>query len=292
MPTLGHSLRFVGLTLRSRALALSFAGASALLGTQVPAHATLIGPTPYLSSADSPFWPFAGFSYFHLEDFEDGLLSTPGVSASGPSLCVANFDCFPGSPLIDSVDADNGLIDGYGGAPGHDLFALGDPGITVVFDALVLGVLPNSVGIVWTDGGSNGDGQVTFEAFDELGVSLGVLVGNHGDADNLGGTAEDRFYGATNVSGISKIVISHSTGGIEVDHLQYGGLSSLPEPGTIALVAIGLGTLAAHRRTSRCERRATGSTGGRSAGLGGARLAAGSVRSTSRAASSTGATAA
>ena len=32
-----------------------------------------VGPSPYLSFADSP-WTSQTFSYFHLEDFEDGVL--------------------------------------------------------------------------------------------------------------------------------------------------------------------------------------------------------------------------
>src|SRR5678815_5413703 len=113
-----------------------FLTASGFLFGFIPANAALIGPAPYLSSADSPF-SFSSFTYFHLETFEDGALNTPGVTASGSSLCVVNTaGCFLNSPLIDSVDADNGPIDGNGGAPGHDLFAAGIPGITFVFDAV------------------------------------------------------------------------------------------------------------------------------------------------------------
>ena len=212
------------------------------------ASAALLGPTAYLSSADSPFAPFTGFSYFHLEDFEDGSLNTPGVTAAGTGLCVVNGTCFVNSPLIDSVDADNGPIDGYGGAPGHDLFASGgSAGITFTFNASVLGALPNAVGIVWTDGG----GTISFEAFDENSNSLGSLTGNHADANNVGGTAEDRFYGVTTSGGISSIRIRNSSGGIEVDHLQYGlrGPSgNIPEPGTLALLGAALAGLAATRR--------------------------------------------
>ena len=214
------------------------------------AGAALLGPTAYLSSADSPFAPFTGFSYFHLEDFEDGLLNTPGVTAAGTSLCVVNTaGCFPGSALIDSVDADNGAIDGFGGFPGHDLFSTsGSGGITFTFDGGVLGALPNAVGIVWTDG----VGMITFEAFDQDNNSLGTLTGTHADGAVTGGTAEDRFYGVTTSGGISKIKIKNASGGIEVDHLQYGLRGSggtIPEPDTLALLGLGLAGLAAmHRR--------------------------------------------
>lgn len=214
--------------------------------------AALLGPTAYLSSAASPFAPFTGFSYFHLEDFEDGLLNTPGVTATATgsvTFCVVNTPgCFPGSGLIDSVDADNGLIDGYGGAPGHDLFAsVGSSGITFTFDAGALGALPNAVGIVWTDGA----GTITFEAFDQDDISLGTLIGTHADGSVTGGTAEDRFYGVTTSGGISRIKIKNSAGGIEVDHLQYGlrgSRGNLPEPGTLMLLGLGLAGLGALRR--------------------------------------------
>lgn len=216
-------------------------------GLGIPSHAALLGPTPYLSSADSPFAPFSGFSYFHLETFEAlpaGLkLSTPGVSVAPSSVCVVNRDCFVGTGLTDSVDADNGPIDGFGGVPGHDLFNAGVPGITFIFDAGVLGALPNAVGIVWTDG----EGTIAFEAFDESGLSLGTVTGTHAGAGFTGQTDEDRFYGATNPGGISRLVITNSSGGIEVDHLQYGlrgTAAAIPEPGSLAL--LGLGLLVAH----------------------------------------------
>ena len=54
-------------------------------------------------------------------------------------------------------------------------------------------------------------------------------------------TAEDRFYGATNSGGISRIYISNSIGGIEVEHLQYGLRS------TVENVTTQLASTARHR---------------------------------------------
>jgi hypothetical protein len=65
------------------------------------------------------------------------------------------------------------------------------------------------------------------------------------DGSHNGETAEDRFFGATNAGGISRIFISNSSGGIEVDHLQYG---AIPEPGTLVLLATGLAGLGMSRR--------------------------------------------
>ncbi|MFI4950996.1 MAG: PEPxxWA-CTERM sorting domain-containing protein, partial [Caulobacterales bacterium] len=103
---------------------------------------------------------------------------------------------------------------------------------------------------VWTDGNN----PITFEAFDQNGVSLGTIVGNHADGSFTGGTAEDRFYGATNAGGISKLVISNPPG-IEIDHIQYGvgaaATGGVPEPASWALMVLGFGGLGAAMRARR-----------------------------------------
>ena len=185
--------------------------------------ATFVGPSPYLRSADSPFVPTGTF---HLEDFEDNALSTPGVTPSSGSVAAPNA-------ITDSVDADDGAIDGSGNG-GHSFFSSpGSSGITFTFDAGVLGSLPTAAGIVWTDG----TGEINFEAFGALGTSLGTLGPEPIASDAITGeTDEDRFFGVFEAGGISAIFISNTTGGIEVDHLQYGGAvlgtttTTLPDP--------------------------------------------------------------
>jgi hypothetical protein len=192
-----------------RATRFLFVGALTVALAGAAPGATLVGPTPYLSQADSPFVP-AGT--FHREDFEDNALSTPGVTPSTGSVV-------PPGGITDSVDADDGAIDGSGTA-GHSFFASpGSTGIRFTFDAGVLGSFPTAAGIVWTDG----EGAVTFEAFDSVGGSLGTVGPvTIGDGAVTGETAEDRFFGVFEAGGISAIFISNAAGGIEVDHLQYG----------------------------------------------------------------------
>lgn len=173
------------------------------------AAAQPLGPTPYLCSSDSPF-NAVSFVWFYREAFESGF-QVPGVSASAGAVYG------PGG-LTDSVDCDDGTIDGSG-TNGHSFFfASGSVGIRFTFSAAVLGALPTHAGVVWTDGNN----PIRFEAFDALGVSLGVIQGNHADGTFAGTTAEDRFYGFIHAAGISAILISNGSGGIEVDHLQYG----------------------------------------------------------------------
>jgi hypothetical protein len=106
------------------------------------------------------------------------------------------------------------------------------------------------VGVVWTDGA----GDITFEAFDENGISLGTVPGSHADGSVNGTIEDDRFYGATNAGGISAVRISNTSGGIEVDHLQYGGpltVVGTPFPGSLILVGAGLAAFGAARVARR-----------------------------------------
>jgi hypothetical protein len=73
-----------------------------------PASGDLFGPTPYLSQADTPA-AFTGGATLTLEDFEDGVLDQSGVEASPVTAHV--FGPGRGS---DSVDGDDGMIDGSG----------------------------------------------------------------------------------------------------------------------------------------------------------------------------------
>ena len=179
--------------------------ASSLLASPV-AHAqtTFFGPLPYTSTADRPVEFAAGAVDVHVEDAEDGSIDARfGINASviGPG------------GLTDSVDADDGSIDGSGSS-GRSLFA-GAP-VEVIFSP----PLPVAAGLVWTDGGT--PTTATFSAFDAGGFLLGTIGPVAiGDLSNLGGTSEDRFFGVTHAAGISRIRIAHTSGGYEVDHITW-----------------------------------------------------------------------
>lgn len=181
-----------------------------LVPATASAQATYLGPTPYTSRTDSPFDTMTfGFC---IENFENGKFDIPGASGNGTVIAPMG--------LADSVDADDGAIDGSGNGGHSYFFGNGPAGIVVTFDEARTHGLPTEVGIVWTDGGFQAG--VTFEAFGPDGESLLGPNGpnDHADTSNFGETGEDRFYGATNTDGISEVVISNANGGIEADHIQ------------------------------------------------------------------------
>lgn len=220
---------------------------AAVLMAAVPSSAAIIGPSPYLcfdsasapgcGTADSPF-KSKSYSYFHLETFEDGLLNVPGVTAVGGIV-------YGPAGNGDSVDADSGPVDGWGYS-GRSYFGFG---YEFRFDAAVLGQLPTDVGIVVTDGNN-----VSVQFFDASNTLLGSGL-FLGDASINGETAEDRFIGWSGTTGVARVRLSVSGGGIEADHLQYGllnaALPAVPEPATWGLLISGFGLVGAAARRRR-----------------------------------------
>lgn len=182
----------------------------------------LLVPVPYRQFADSPFACPKFATYFHLATFEgDGGLP-PGTSGPGSK--------FPGtglsSPITDSVDGDDGFPDGSppdsGSAhpcPGCQSW-FGGP-MDFAFDEAALGSLPTHAGMVWTDDGNSV--TVTFTAYGaDGGVIATQAVPGIGISGISGETGEDRFFGVVWPAGVSRITMSHTGGGIEIDHLQIG----------------------------------------------------------------------
>lgn len=204
-----------------------------------PCHAafTSLGPTPYLSAADSPFAEFLGSENFYLEDFEDGMLNTPGISQTLDTATHGVINS-PGT-TTNSVDLDDGVQDGSG-ASGYSLqsvffaFRPTDPPISTsflrfAFDPTQLPQLPNTFGFVWTGGTS--DSRVVIEAFNDESLSLATAEFLHLGVGNTG-VADDRFLGLRIDGGISFIEIRAIYTGearpVEIDHVQYGMI--VPEP--------------------------------------------------------------
>jgi PEP-CTERM motif len=201
------------------------------------ATAAVVGPLPYLAAGDSPFTSQT-FSTFVLETF-DGA-TRPGYTRSGGIVLGP-------APLTDSV-----------GGTGNSLYSNGATSLSFDFTPYLLsnGVLPNRAGIVWTDVGYQfgeccgsfvGVAEVRFEAFDQNNISLGTRIATLGDGVANGSTAEDRFFGASNAGGISRLVIAMPTSDDwEVDHLQFG--TAVPEPASWAMLIIGFGLVGAVAR--------------------------------------------
>ena len=173
----------------------------------------------YRCESDSPFDLSGLGTSFWLEDFEDGQLNTPGVTAS-----VGNV--YTGG-LADSVDCDDGVADGNGSAGATWDVIDGAAGVRFAFHPLSLGGYPTRVAIAWTDGAEWN--RVEFEAFDARGVSLGQYAREPlGDGAFDGATYEDRLFGVEHATGVSAIEIRSisfgAPGGLEVDHLQYGDI--------------------------------------------------------------------
>ena len=175
-----------------------------------------IGPIPYSEVSDSPFAPEITAGTVIVEDFEDGLLNVLGVTAD------AGLVLGPPSSGIDSVDEDDGLIDGMSGG-GHSYwsgFPAPSDGVTFTFDEGVLGSLPTLVGLVHTDDDPNVAGGTTIEFRDRNGMLLSGFVGLL-DPDASGFTVNDKFVGVSYPDGVGSIHISASGAAFEVDHLQY-----------------------------------------------------------------------
>lgn len=201
-----------------------------LLCSRAEAAPIFFGPSPYLSIADIPAGFYAG-GPAALENFEDRSLDF-GITSGGTLRLPASF--------TDSVDADDGVIDGFGKA-GHSFLTAGR-NITFTFTSPV-----SAAALVLTES----KGPVTFHVFGANMVSLGSFGPfSLNDAQTTGQTAEDRFFGV-HASGIRAIRLTSTMAGMEVDHVQFGNAGAgvpTPEPTALVLLGLALAVLGARRR--------------------------------------------
>lgn len=199
-------------------------------GAAVQAAFTVLGPTPYLLAADSPFDLSGLGATFFLEDFEDLEANTPGLSF-----------VYGGIGRGASVDADDGSIDGSGevansATAGILTSSAGSFGTRArfEFDDIALGRYPTHVGFVMTAGAAS-LGQIT--VYSASGDN--VVLDTTGTSYDASTARDDRFFGFIDPHGVTAIEIDK---GINrhlfprnfprVDHIQYG----VPEPSCSALV--------------------------------------------------------
>ena len=200
--------------------------------TKTPSRPTVFGPFPYLGPFSSPFSQFIIDSeYYFLEDFEDGSFNQPGITVNTGEVISDLQDA-------DSVDADDGLVDGVG--RGHSYLTSsgeqrsGIDSVLFTFDEQVLQSLPNYF-VVVTDFtceqiGSSYNANISFEAYGKDGfpiISTDAI--NFGDRNNSGETSADRFWGIYSIDGVKAIKIKYHDPEIcsgfkslELDHIQYG----------------------------------------------------------------------
>ena len=213
----------------------------------VQAATISVGPDgPYRQASDSP-WDGLSFDYFYLEDHEDGLLNTPGVT-------VNTGFVFGPTGTADSVDNDDGVLNfacgtcrSYAASGG----AVDGVVLTYTFDGAQLGdVLPDHVGIVVTNAF---EATVTVEGFDVDSLSQGTFALNVPETSLSDSIKQPVFIGLQGDIGLSSVSFTFdfvgSASTIEIDHLQYGsGASVVPVPAAVWLFGSALGLLGWMRR--------------------------------------------
>lgn len=235
--------------MRSLSLRL-FAGVLLMSVLPLAANAgtTTFGPTPYLQFGDTPADFFCTACASHIEDFEDGMLDG-FLSINNGMIFPPNGTTGTSNPSTDSVDGDDGAVDGIG-LEGYSWFSgNGATSIEVSFANDV-----KAAGLVFTDGDSDSS-NVLLEALDMSGNVLALInAGDLADDSFFGETEEDRFLGFTDMdAAISSIRISIDAGsGIEIDHIHWQEACAVPEPSTSFLALFGvLGFWGYRRRSGR-----------------------------------------
>jgi hypothetical protein len=179
-----------------------------------------------------------------IEDFEDNSLDHGLLIESTDGQIIGPGFGSGLQGLTDSVDGDDGVVDGVGNE-GYSYFSSGNE-LTITFPSPM-----KSAGFVWTDG--DRDTMTTVEFYGPVGLlgSLGPF--ELADDSFQGTTAEDTFFGAQDPDGILSIKVTNIGGnGIEIDHVQFEDCSAcmaaVPEPQAYLLLVFGgLGALGFRR---------------------------------------------
>ena len=205
------------------------------------AGTTTFGPSAYLQTGDTPDGFFCAECVGWIEDFELGAADSFLTLSDGELLGPNQFSGLMNS-VTDSVDGDDGVVDGFGNG-GNSWFVDGST-VTISFANTV-----KNAGLVFTDG-DRVSTDIILEAFDSGGNSLAVI--NGGDlADDMftGETAEDSFMGFQDMDGqIASITVTMEGGtGLEIDHIHWQE-ACIPEPSANLIAAIGMLGLLAYRR--------------------------------------------
>lgn len=211
------------------------------------AGTTTFGPSAYLSetptlTGDTPEGYFCRECSGWIEDFEMGTVDPFLSIDNGEILLPRTFSGLMNS-VTDSVDGDDGVIDGSGTA-GHSWFAPSDS-VTVSFLRPV-----KNAGLVFTDGDAIST-NIRLEAFDIDGNLLAAIdAGDLADDTYTGETAEDTFMGFQDMdASISSITLSMDAGiGIEIDHVSWQEACAIPEPSSALISILGLISLVSFRR--------------------------------------------
>ncbi|MDZ4830190.1 MAG: hypothetical protein SGJ09_08350 [Phycisphaerae bacterium] len=197
--------------LATNAICFAIALAASTVATAADALVALY-PQSYVKLADSAL--FGAMSLdddFWCETFEDGLVNIPGLTLSGGTIAA------PGAST-DSVDADDGNVDGSGTGGRSYRANIGSP-ITIGISALALVGLPERAAFAWTDGPQNSTLTITITT--GSGATFVRTVGPLGDANSSGATAEDRLVAITASNGIAQVVIASGGAAFEIDHVQF-----------------------------------------------------------------------
>ena len=207
-----------------------------------------VGTTTYHDFRGLSATATAGQTYFFLEDYQDGLANSPGVSytaGGGPRTDDGrNGSANAGAVNTDSVDEDNGAVDNDRTTIPLGVYRYNPAALSITFDSIALGGLPTHVGWVEAQQSGTTNGVAEFFAADGV-TSLGTTTWGA----IPGPTSPDIFIGAMDAGGISRVELSRSNGAnllVEFDHLQYGRL--IPEPSSAALLGLGGLALILRRR--------------------------------------------